>query len=108
MVAVPDYVATAMENWGLFFFQEITLLYDPQESSASDKQRVALWVSHELAHLVDTQSRFSVNRSFCQICQNCIRAEKIQQKNLPLTGFEPSTLGLSALLTFCLMPCQLC
>ena len=58
MVAVPDYVAVAMENWGLFFFQEITLLNDPQESSASDKQRVAVWVSHELAHLVDTQSRF--------------------------------------------------
>ena len=55
MVSVPDYVATAVENWGLFFFQEITLLYGPQESSASDKQRVAVWVSHELAHLVYTQ-----------------------------------------------------
>ena len=39
------------------------------------------------------QSSFSVNRSFCQICQNCIR-EQNSAKKLPLTGVEPSTLGL--------------
>ena len=50
-----------------------------------------------------THSRFSVNRSFCQICENCIR-EKNSAKNLPLTGFEPLTLGLTMLLTSCL-PC---
>ena len=48
-----------------------------------------------------TQSSFSVNRSFCQICQNCIR-EKNSAKNLPLAGVEPSTLGLTLLLTSCL------
>ena len=47
--------------------------------------------------------RFSVNRSFCQICQNCITAEKNAFKKLPLTGLEPSTLGLScSLLLSCL------
>ena len=31
-----------------------------------------------------TESRFSVNRSFCQIFQNCIKAEKNAAKKLPL------------------------
>ena len=48
-----------------------------------------------------THSSFSVNRSFCQICQNCIR-EKNSAKKLPLTGVEPLTLGLTVLLISCL------
>ena len=47
------------------------------------------------------QSSFSVNRSFCQICQNCIR-EKNSAKKLPLTRVEPLTLGLTVLLISCL------
>ena len=47
------------------------------------------------------QSSFSVNRSFCQICQKCTR-EKDSAKKLPLTGVEPLTLGLTVLLTSCL------
>ena len=43
---------------------------------------------------------FSVNKSFCQNCQNCIRAKNITAKKLPLSGLEPSTPGL--LLTSCL------
>ena len=54
-VAVPDFEATAMENWGLILYQEPTLLYDPQESSSSNKQTIATVVAHELAHLVGTQ-----------------------------------------------------
>ena len=50
-------------------------------------------------HPNENHSRISVNRSFCQICQNYIRSENIQPKNLPLTGFEPSTPGLSVVLT---------
>ena len=46
-------------------------------------------------------SSFSINRSFCQICQNCIR-EKNSAKKLPLTGVESSTLGLTVLLISCL------
>ena len=37
------------------------------------------------------QSTFYVNRSFCQICQNCIRAKinYSRLRKLPLTGVEP-------------------
>ncbi|XP_013400083.2 putative aminopeptidase-2 [Lingula anatina] len=50
MIAIPDFAAGAMENWGLITYRETALLYDPKVSSASNKQRVAVVVSHELAH----------------------------------------------------------
>ncbi|XP_030856224.1 aminopeptidase N isoform X2 [Strongylocentrotus purpuratus] len=50
MIAVPDFSAGAMENWGLIIYRETALLYDSRVNSASNKQRVAVVVSHELAH----------------------------------------------------------
>jgi len=50
MIAVPDFNAGAMENWGLVTYRETALLFDPKDSSISNMQRVALVVSHELAH----------------------------------------------------------
>ncbi|XP_042901838.1 aminopeptidase N [Parasteatoda tepidariorum] len=50
MVAIPDFSAGAMENWGLITYRETALLFDPRYSSASNKQRVATVISHELAH----------------------------------------------------------
>ncbi|XP_041459849.1 aminopeptidase N-like isoform X2 [Lytechinus variegatus] len=50
MIAVPDFSAGAMENWGLIIYRETALLYDDKVNSASNKQRVAVVVSHELAH----------------------------------------------------------
>ena len=53
MIAVPDFAAGAMENWGLIIYRETAMLYDPAVNSASNKQRVAVVVSHELAHQVN-------------------------------------------------------
>ncbi|CAL1295996.1 unnamed protein product [Larinioides sclopetarius] len=50
MVAIPDFSAGAMENWGLITYRETALLYDTRYSSASNMQRVATVISHELAH----------------------------------------------------------
>ncbi|UYV77000.1 hypothetical protein LAZ67_14002774 [Cordylochernes scorpioides] len=50
LVAVPDFNAGAMENWGLIIFRETALLFDEQEGSSGNKQRVATVVAHELAH----------------------------------------------------------
>ncbi|XP_044317726.1 glutamyl aminopeptidase isoform X2 [Drosophila rhopaloa] len=50
MVAIPDFVSGAMENWGLVTFRETALLYDESTSSSVNKQRVAVVVAHELAH----------------------------------------------------------
>ncbi|KAH0615925.1 hypothetical protein JD844_026568 [Phrynosoma platyrhinos] len=49
-IAIPDFGTGAMENWGLITYRETNLLYDPQESAASNKQRVAAVVAHELVH----------------------------------------------------------
>ncbi|XP_020181080.1 aminopeptidase M1-B [Aegilops tauschii subsp. strangulata] len=50
MIAIPDFAAGAMENYGLVTYRESALLYDEQLSSASNKQQVAITVAHELAH----------------------------------------------------------
>ena len=50
MVAIPDFGAGAMENWGLITYRETALLVKEGTSSLGNKQRVAAVVSHELAH----------------------------------------------------------
>lgn len=50
MVAIPDFSAGAMENWGLVTYRVVDLLLDEDNVSASTKQRVAEVVQHELAH----------------------------------------------------------
>lgn len=50
MVAVPDFSAGAMENWGLITYRIVDLLLDEKTSGASMKERIAETVQHELAH----------------------------------------------------------
>ncbi|XP_056698323.1 aminopeptidase M1-like [Spinacia oleracea] len=50
MIAIPDFAAGAMENYGLVTYRENALLYDEKHSAAANKQRVAIVVAHELAH----------------------------------------------------------
>ncbi|CAG8660596.1 21427_t:CDS:10 [Cetraspora pellucida] len=50
MVAIPDFEAGAMENWGLITYRTSAILFDPKASDAKFKQRIAYTVSHELAH----------------------------------------------------------
>ncbi|KAL4928867.1 M1 family metallopeptidase [Aspergillus undulatus] len=50
MVAVPDFSAGAMENWGLITYRIVDVLLDEKTSSASRKERIAETVQHELAH----------------------------------------------------------
>jgi aminopeptidase 2 len=50
MVAIPDFSAGAMENWGLITYRVVDVLIDEKSSGAAVKQRVAETVQHELAH----------------------------------------------------------
>lgn len=52
MIAIPDFSAGAMENWGLITYRDTALLYDKETSTSASKQRVATVVGHELAHQV--------------------------------------------------------
>ena len=51
LIAVPDFAAGAMENWGAITFRETILLYDPKTSSTRTKQFIAEVISHEIAHM---------------------------------------------------------
>lgn len=48
-VALPDFEAGAMENWGLVTYRESCLLASP-EASLNAKKSVAITVAHELSH----------------------------------------------------------
>jgi tricorn protease interacting factor F2/3 len=50
LIAIPDFAAGAMENWGAITFRETILLYDPKTSSTKTKQFIAEVISHEIAH----------------------------------------------------------
>lgn len=49
-VALPDFSAGAMENWGMVTYREAYLLVDPDNTELSMKQVVATVIAHELAH----------------------------------------------------------
>jgi puromycin-sensitive aminopeptidase len=51
LIAIPDFAAGAMENWGAITYREVALLVDPAHSSAATRQRVAIVVAHEIAHM---------------------------------------------------------
>jgi len=51
LIAIPDFAAGAMENWGAITFRETILLYDPKTSSTRTKQYIAEVISHEIAHM---------------------------------------------------------
>ncbi|VDN11000.1 unnamed protein product [Dibothriocephalus latus] len=60
LIALPDFAAGAMENWGLITYRQVrfcsllsetALLIDQENTSLMSKQRVALTVTHELAHM---------------------------------------------------------
>ena len=50
-IAVPDFAAGAMENWGAIIYRETALLHDPENSAPQARQRVLEVVAHEMAHM---------------------------------------------------------
>lgn len=51
LVAIPDFSAGAMENWGLIMFRTTSLLLDPDDSALDTKQRITDLVLHEISHM---------------------------------------------------------
>ena len=50
MVALPDFEAGAMENFGCITYRETDLLIDEQHAAVPSRKRVAEVVAHELSH----------------------------------------------------------
>ena len=51
LISIPDFEATAMENWGAVTFRENALLVDPKNTALSTKHLVSIVISHELGHM---------------------------------------------------------
>ena len=58
LFAIPDFAVGAMANWGLVTFRETALLYEEGVDPATNKQLVAVDMSHELAHQVSLHSLY--------------------------------------------------
>ena len=52
MIAIPDFAAGAMENWGLIIYRETAMLFKKGQSSEYNRERIIQVISHELAHMV--------------------------------------------------------
>ncbi|OWB57389.1 peptidase activity, acting on L-amino acid peptides protein [[Candida] boidinii] len=50
LLAIPEFGANAMENFGMVSFRATALLFDPKTSDLKYQQKVAYVVAHELAH----------------------------------------------------------
>eukprot|EP01083_Nonionella_stella_P223867 797368_1 len=50
MIALADFAAGAMENWGLITYREVRLLCDESTVALGVKQSIARVICHELAH----------------------------------------------------------
>ncbi|CAK1546283.1 unnamed protein product [Leptosia nina] len=50
-VAVPDFAAGAMENWGLVIYREIALLVTEGVTTTSARQSIAIIICHENMHM---------------------------------------------------------
>jgi puromycin-sensitive aminopeptidase len=51
LLAIPDFAAGAMENFGAITFRETALLVDEASSTHNERERVADVVAHENAHM---------------------------------------------------------
>ena len=91
MIAIPDFSAGAMENWGLITYRLTSLLSDPKESSTGNKQWVETVVAHELAHqVIILVSRVLLKALFPPIFENYFTTGFVARslKSLKVFKFE--------------------
>ncbi|MGC8550460.1 MAG: M1 family metallopeptidase [Acidobacteriaceae bacterium] len=50
MIAIPDFEAGAMENFGAITYRETAMLLNPETASVAQQQHVAIDIAHEMAH----------------------------------------------------------
>lgn len=103
MIAIPDFAAGAMENWGAITFREIALLGD-EKTSVVIRQNIAITVAHELAHqwfgnlvTMEWWDDLWLNESFATFMSYKAVQDAFPEWDLPLQYFENTiTSALSA------------
>ena len=73
MIAIPDFSAGAMENWGLITYRETAMLYEEGVSSEGNLQRVKVVIAHELAHQVNVMLLVNCSLSNFYYCQKLLQ-----------------------------------
>jgi aminopeptidase N/puromycin-sensitive aminopeptidase len=105
LIAIPDFEAGAMENFGAITFRETDLLLDPKTAPLRVKENVALVVAHEMAHqwfgdLVTMQwwDNIWLNEGFATWMENKPVAAMHPEWNIPqvVAGEEQDTLNVDA------------
>jgi cytosol alanyl aminopeptidase len=91
LLAVPEFVAGAMENVGAVTFREPYLLFDPATMSGRDRQTYVTGTAHELSHMwfgdlvtMRWWDDLWLNESFASWLGDKISQEIAPEFNLPL------------------------
>jgi len=105
LIALPDFEAGAMENFGAITYRETDLLIDPKTASDAAKEEVSVVIAHEMAHqwfgdLVTMQwwDNIWLNEGFATWMENKPVAAMHPEWNIDQTvvNNEDGTLGLDA------------
>lgn len=95
-VALPDFEAGAMENWGLITYRESALLVDPVNRSLSSEEYVTSVIAHEISHqwfgdLVTMKwwDDLWLNESFASLMEN-VAQDKLHPRWQPWEDFTSS------------------
>jgi aminopeptidase N/puromycin-sensitive aminopeptidase len=105
LIALPDFEAGAMENFGAITYRETALLIDPKTASLGAKEGVDLTIAHEMAHqwfgdLVTMQwwNNLWLNEGFATWMENKPVAAKHPEWNIgqSVASGENGTLNMDA------------
>nr|AVD96937.1 putative APN-1 [Nilaparvata lugens] len=88
-IAVPDFDAGAMENWGLVTYRESGLLYDEKLTSTETKRNILMVIAHEFTHqwfgnlnTLEWWSYIWLNEAFARFFQYFIPAKEYPEWKL--------------------------
>jgi aminopeptidase N/puromycin-sensitive aminopeptidase len=105
LIALPDFEAGAMENFGAITYRETDLLLDPKTATVGAKKEVSLVIAHEMAHqwfgdLVTMQwwDNIWLNEGFATWMENKPVAAMHPEWNIPqdVAADEDGALNLDA------------